>query len=105
MKRIAIVLGLLAAAACQRQDQQAPARPSKVVVDAMREYCRIGEIPREQWQDAQKAWGWHWAADKEMGPLWTRVAKKDRAAIAMVLAAADEGAGKGTCPILDVLRK
>ncbi|MDX2086888.1 MAG: hypothetical protein SFX73_03510 [Kofleriaceae bacterium] len=94
----------VAAGGCQKQEKQAPARPSKTVVDAMGEYCRIGNIPREEWKDAQKAWGWHWAADKEMGPLWTRVAKKDPAAIALVLAAADEAAGVGKCPILDVIR-
>jgi len=103
---LALVLVLvLALGACQKKQEPAAAqKPSKVLVDAMAEYCRIGTIPREEWRDAQKTWGWHWSADKEVGPVWARVAKKDKAAIALVLAAADEGAGKGNCPILDVLR-
>lgn len=95
----------LVLSACQKQEPAAAAqKPPKQLVDAMAEYCRIGTIPKEQWRDAQKAWGWHWSADKEVGPIWMRVAKKDKAAIALVLAAADEAAGKDKCPILDVLR-
>ena len=102
---VAAIVGVVhLASGCQKQEQQAAAKPTENMLIAMREYCKIGEIPREQWKDAQKAWGWHWAADKEMGPLWTRVAHKDPAAIALVLAAADEAVGKGKCPILDVIR-
>ena len=72
----------------------------------MRDYCKIGEMPRDKQREALTLWGWTNGGSKDMGPLWNRAAvNKDRAAIATIRAAAELAVGKGNCPILDALQE
>lgn len=105
MKSVVVMLALaLALAACPKKSEAPPPKPSEVVIAAMRDYCKIGELPRERQREALKAWGWTNGADAEVGPIWNRAAvKKDPAAIAVLRAAADAAVGPGNCPLLDAL--
>jgi hypothetical protein len=104
---VVLVAGIaISLAACQKQEPAtaAPA-PSKALVQAMLEYCKIGDLPRDQQRDAQKVWGFQNGGDKEIGPIWNRAARdKDPATIKLVRAAATLAmGGEDKCPILDIL--
>jgi len=102
---------VLAVTACGSKDPSRtadpplPTTPTQTLVNAMGEYCRIGDLPREQQREAMKAWGWSAGGDKELGPLWHRAASlHEPAAIALIKKAADTAVGAGKCPILDALK-
>ena len=103
-----VLLSLIVAlAACQSKDEAKPAAgPHPELVKAMAEYCKIGTLPRDQQLEAQKAWGYHWATIKDVGPVWNMAARdKHRDALYTVHAAAEMAVGKGNCPILESLPK
>lgn len=82
----------------------AVAAPSKELIQAMIDYCRIGDMPRDKQRDAQKLWGFTNGGDKHVGPIWNRAARdNDPSAIKTVRAAADAAVGRDKCPILDIL--
>lgn len=102
-----LLLAALALTACQNSESKAPPAPApnEAQISAMRDYCKIGEMPRDQQREAQKLWGWHNAGNKDVGPLWNNAAlHKDPVAIATVRAAAVAAVGAGNCPILDALK-
>jgi len=106
MKKVLVVALLVA---CQKEPARkelGPVMPSKKLVQAMIDYCRIGEMPPEKWREAQRMWGFQNGGDPEVGPIWNRAAKDhDPLAIKTVYAAGDQAVGVGKCPMLDVLTK
>lgn len=112
MRTIVLATGLaLGLAACGSKDTAPaggpplPTTPTQTLINAMGEYCRIGDLPREQQREAMKAWGWSAGGDKELGPLWHRAASlHEPAAIALIKKAAETAVGAGKCPILEALK-
>lgn len=107
MKRALVLVVLVA---CQRNSTEheklGPVMPSKKLVQAMVDYCHIGNMPADKVRDAQALWGFQNGGDPEVGPIWNKAAKAhDPMAIKTLYAAADQAVGVGKCPILDVLTK
>jgi hypothetical protein len=99
---IAIVVNLIS---CQKQqgEQKIP-EPHKELVQAMIDYCRVGDLPRDKWREAQRAWGFQNGGNKNVIEMWNRAARdKHPIAIKVVRRAADLAVGPDKCPILDVL--
>ena len=92
-------------AACQTQsgDDKLP-EPHADLVLAMREYCRVGDLPRDKWLEAQRAWGFQNGGNPNVMKMWNRAARdKHPGAIKVVRRAADLAVGPDKCSILDVL--
>ena len=104
MRMKSLALALLVLAACQSKQEGKVKGPHPDLVTAMAEYCKIGTLPKDQQVEAQKAWGYHWSTNKEVGPVWNLAARdKHRDALFTVHTAAEQAMGKGNCPILDSL--
>jgi hypothetical protein len=98
---IALVLQLIA---CQKQDATKIPEPDKELVQAMIDYCRVDQLPRDKWLEAQRAWGFQNGGNPKVMPMWNRAARdKNPIAIQVVRRAADLAVGPDKCPILDVL--
>jgi len=104
---VVITAGIVIAvnlAACQKQASTAIPEPDKELVQAMLDYCRVGELPRDKWLEAQRAWGFQNGGNTKVMPMWNKAARdKDPTAKKIVRRAADLAMGPDKCPILDVL--
>ena len=105
MKSLALIVALAALPACQKKDAAALPPPHKELVQAMIEYCKIDQLPRDQWRDAQRAWGFQNGGNANVMVMWNAAARdKKPDAIKTVRAAATAAmGGDDKCPILDVL--
>ena len=103
--RSLLLVTVLSLTACQKEKAAPPpAPPSEAVLSAMRDYCKIGELPKDKQAEAFKVWGWHIGGDKEMGPLWHRaIVKKDPQALSTLREAAMKASG-GNCKPLEALK-
>lgn len=103
---VIVALGaILELVACQAKsgDEKIP-EPHKDLVQAMLDYCRVGELPRDKWLEAQRAWGFQNGGNPNVMGMWNRAARdKHPIAIKVVRRAADLAVGPDKCPILDVL--
>ncbi len=98
---IAIIINMMS---CQQQQEQKVPEPDKELVQAMIDYCRVGELPRDKWLEAQRAWGFQNGGNPKVMGMWNRAARdKHPIAIKVVRRAADLAVGPDKCPILDVL--
>lgn len=100
---IAVVVNLVA---CQQQNggEDKVPEPHKELVQAMIDYCRVGDLPRDKWREAQRAWGFQNGGNPNVINMWNRAARdKHPVAIKVVRRAADLAVGADKCPILDVL--
>lgn len=102
---VALAVGATVLGGCQKEAATPPPPPpSEGVLSAMRDFCRVGEMPKEKQAEAFKLWGWHIGGDKEMGPLWHRaIVKKDPAARALLREAALTASG-GNCKPIEALK-
>lgn len=104
---VVVVVALAVAinlASCQQQKEQPIPEPHKELVQAMMDYCRIYDLPRDKWLEAQRAWGFQNGGNPNVINVWNRAARdKNPVAIKMVRRAADLALGPDKCPILDVL--
>lgn len=99
---IAVAVNL---AACQQKSstQEIP-EPHKELVQAMLDYCKVGDLPRDKWREAQRAWGFQNGGNPNVINMWNKAARdKNPVAIKVVRRAADLAVGPDKCPILDVL--
>ncbi|MFN0246880.1 MAG: hypothetical protein ACKV2T_08220 [Kofleriaceae bacterium] len=98
---LAIVINLMS---CQKTDAEKVPEPHKDLVLAMTDYCRVGDLPRDKWREAQRAWGFQNGGNPNVMNMWNRAARdKHPIAIKVVRRAADLGVGPDKCPILDIL--
>ena len=100
-----LFLASLLLAGCSKKTDSTPA-PDKKLVQAMIDYCKIGNLPADKKVEAQGVWGFQNGGEKEIGPIWNKAARDhDPRAIRIIYAAADAAVGKGNCPIVDVFEK
>jgi hypothetical protein len=100
---LAIVLNLMSSCQKKNTDDQVP-EPHKDLVLAMRDYCRVGDLPRDQWRETQRAWGFQNGGNPNVMNMWNRAARdKHPIAIKVVRRAADLAVGPDKCSILDIL--
>jgi hypothetical protein len=98
---LAIAINLMS---CQKTDAEKVPEPHPDLVVAMKDYCHVGDLPRDKWREAQRAWGFQNGGNPNVINMWNRAARdKHPIAIKVVRRAADLGAGPEKCPILDVL--
>lgn len=103
---VIVALGaILELAACQsKSNHEKVPEPHPELVQAMLDYCRVGELPRDKWREAQRAWGFQNGGNKNVITMWNAAARdKNPTAIKVVRRAADLAVGPDKCPILDVL--
>ncbi len=109
LSKVALVVAglgvLLELAACQaKNDEGKVPEPHPDLVLAMRDYCRVGDLPRDQWRETQRAWGFQNGGNKNVIDMWNRAARdKHPIAIKVVRRAADLAVGPDKCSILDIL--
>lgn len=97
-------LALALVSSCQKTDEQKVPEPHKDLVQAMIDYCRVADLPRDKWLEAQRAWGFQNGGNPNVMGMWNRAARdKHPIAIKVVRRAADLAVGPENCSILDVL--
>ena len=100
---LAIALNMMSSCQSTKSNNEVP-EPHPDLVLAMRDYCRVGDLPREQWLETQRAWGFQNGGNKNVMGMWNRAARdKHPIAIKVVRRAADLAVGPDKCPILDIL--
>ena len=71
---VVVAMGaVLELVACQtKNNHEKVPEPDKELVQAMIDYCRVGDLPRDKWLEAQRAWGFQNGGDQKVMSMWNR---------------------------------